>query len=157
VTAVTFHPATPERVAYIAAHLRAMDRAELAITSPGEAVAEILDYSVAASRWAIVVEVDGRPAIVYGVAPTTDPMIGRAWLLATDDLLKITRRFFLDRCRREVRLMQQKFAVLTNEAHRDNVVVLRWLEWLGFYIDRDNPVGPNGELFVFWKGAARRV
>lgn len=156
-TALTFHPATPARVAHVAAHLRAADRAELAITSPGEDVHQILRDSVAASRWSIVVEVDGVPAVAYGVAPTTDPMIGRAWMLATDDLLRIQRREFLVRCRAEVRLMQQKFAVLTNEVHRKNTVVLRWLERLGFHIDRERPVGPNGELFVFWKGAARRV
>jgi hypothetical protein len=156
-TALTFQPASPTRVAHIAAHLRAADRAELAITSPGEDVADILEYSVAASRWAIVAEVGGVPAVVYGVAPTTDPMVGRAWMLATDDLLKINRREFITRCRKEVRLMQQKFAVLTNEVHCRNTVVIRWLERLGFHIDRERPVGPNGDLFVFWKGAARRV
>lgn len=153
---LTFHPVTPARIAHIAANLRAADRAELAITSPGNDVHDVLRDSVEGSRWTIVAEVDGVPAIAYGVAPTTEPMIGRAWMLATDDLLKV-RREFVAGCRREVRLMQQTFAVLTNEVHRENTVAIAWLEWLGFHIDRERPVGPNGELFVFWKGAARRV
>lgn len=153
---LTFHPATPERIAHIAAHLRQADRAELAITSPGADVVDILRDSVAAARWAIVASVDGRPAIVYGVTPTAEPLIGTAWMLATDDLCRVTRKF-IARCRAEVRLMQQTFAVLTNEVHRDNVLAIRWLEWLGFTIDRERPTGPHGELFVFWKGEARRV
>lgn len=154
--ALTFHPPTPASVAYIARRLRMADRTELAVTSPGEAVDQVLADSVEASRWSIVAAVDGNPAVIYGVAPTTDPLIGRPWMLSTDDLLKI-RRPFIERCRDEVRLMQQRYAVLTNEVHRDNIAAIRWLEWLGFHIDRDKPVGPNGELFVFWKGAAHRV
>ncbi|WP_223621175.1 hypothetical protein [Lysobacter sp. ESA13C] len=155
-SALTFHPPTPARLDYIAERLRAADRVELAVTAPGRAVAEVLHDSVLSSRWSIVAEVDGVASIAYGVAPTADPLIGSPWLLATDDLRKV-RREFIERCRGEVRLMQQKFLVLTNEVHRDNALSIRWLEWLGFTIDRARPVGPNGEMFVFWKGNARHV
>lgn len=153
---LAFHPATGDRLDAVADGLRAADRAELAITAPGQALREVLRESAAASRWAIVASVDGRPAIAYGVAPSLDPDIGVPWMLATDDLLRV-RREFTERCRGEVRLMQQAFRVLTNEVHRENAVALRWLSWLGFHIDRERPVGPGGELFVFWKGRARRV
>lgn len=155
-TALTFHPPTPDRLRHIADHLRAADLAEIAITSPGDSPREVIEEGARESRLTITAAVDGVPAIVYGVAPTTDPHVGRAWMLATDDLLKV-RREFLASCRAEVRLMQQTFAVLTNEVHRDNAVAIRWLEWLGFTIDRERPVGPDGALFVFWKGSARRV
>lgn len=153
---LTFLPVWPDAVEYIADHLRAPDRVELAITSPGLTMREILAQSVVESRWTIVACVDGVPAILYGVAPTPERYVGTAWMLATDDVRKV-RREFLSRCKDEVRLMQQKFAVLTNQVHRENTLSIRWLEWLGFTIDRERPVGPNGELFVFWKGAARRV
>lgn len=152
---LTFHPPTRDRVDFIAGRLRAADVAELAITHPGEAPRALLRDSVAAARWAIVAEVDGRPAIAYGVTPTADPRIGSAWMLATDDL-RLVSRAFIARCRAEVRLMEQTFLVLTNEVHRENALALRWLEWLGFTIDRERPSGPNGELFVFWKGEAIR-
>lgn len=155
--ALTFHPATPERVQYIADHLRAQDVAELAVTSPGESVRDVLAESVRNSRWTIVAAVDGVPAVVYGVADSGhDPNVGVPWMLATPDLRKI-RKQFTERCRAEVRLMQQKYLVLTNEVHCRNTCAIRWLEWLGFTVDRSRPTGPNGELFVFWKGAVRHV
>lgn len=153
---LTFHPATSARVEHVAAHLRAADRAELAITSPGEDPAAVLRDSVQGARLAIVAAVDGVPAIVYGVSPTPDPYIGSVWMLSTKDLHRV-RRQFIERCRAEVRLMQQHYPVLTNEVHRENTLAIRWLEWLGFTIDRARPTGPNGELYVFWKGDACRV
>jgi hypothetical protein len=154
---LTFLLPTPDRVQHIADNLREADIIELAITSPDEPVRKILADSVRNSRWAIVAAVDVVPAIVYGVAPSDhDPNVGIAWMLATDDLLKV-RREFLERCRNEVRLMQQKFLVLANEVHRENAVAIRWLEWLGFTVDRSRPTGPGGEMFAFWKGPVRHV
>ena len=154
---LTFHPALPAGVAHIGANLRQADRVELAVTSPSEEPAAIVARSVADSRWAIVAAVDDVPAIVYGVAPSElSPHIGHPWMLATDDLLKV-RREFARRCRDEIRLMSMRFACLTNQVHRDNALSIRWLQWGGFTIDYDRPVGPNDELLVFWKGACRRV
>lgn len=152
---LTFHPPTRDRVEFIAERLRAADVAELAITHPGQAPGDVLRDAIDSARWAIVAEVDGRPAIVYGVTPTPDPRVGSAWMLATDDLRRVSREF-IARCRAEVRLMEQTFLVLFNEVHRENKLALRWLEWLGFTVDRERPTGPNGELFVFWKGEAIR-
>lgn len=154
---LTFHPATPDRIRYIAEHLRRGDCRELAVTSPGEDVHAILAESARSSRWAVVAAVDGRPAVLYGVAPSGhDPQVGVPWMLATDDLLRI-RREFVALCRNEVRLMEQRFAVLANEVHRENRVSIRWLEWLGFTVDRTKPRGPGGQMFAFWKGDARHV
>jgi len=156
-TALTFHPPTPDRVQFIADHLRVQDVVELAITSPGESMRDVLADSVRSSRWATVAEVDGRPAVIYGVAPSHDPHMGVPWMLATDDLLRIQRREFVRRCRAEVRLMQQKFVALANEVHSDNSVAIAWLEWLGFTVDRSRPVGPGGSMFAFWKGPVCHV
>lgn len=148
---ISFEPGTREAVAYIAAHLRAADRVELAITDPGKAPEAILADALAESRWCTVVRVDGVPAIAYGVAPTTDPHVGSPWMLATDALLRI-RRYFLAHCRDEVRLMQMKFPALFNRVHRDNVCAIRWLEYCGFTVKRG-----EGPLFDFHKGAIRYV
>lgn len=144
---VTFEPASLDAVQAIAANLRAADVAELAITSPGVPVQTILVDAMVDSRWSTVVRVDGLPTIAYGVAPTADPYIGAPWMLATPGLLKI-RRFFVQHCREEVRLMQQVYPVLFNRVHRDNLTAIAWLEFCGFTVKR----GP-GPLFEFWKGA----
>lgn len=148
---ITFEPGTAEAVAYIAAHLRAADRAELAVTDPGKSAEAILADALADSRWCTVVRVDGLPAIAYGVAPTTDPNIGSPWMLATDALLRI-RRYFIAHCREEVRLMWAHFPALYNQVHRDNTCAIRWLEFCGFTIKRG-----DGPLFDFYKGALRYV
>jgi hypothetical protein len=150
-TALTFHPPTPAALDYLAAHLRAGDLRELAVTSPGDAPREVLARCVADSRWTIVACVDGRPAVIYGVAPTDHPDVGSCWMLATPDMARI-RRPFIERCRAEVRLMQQHYVALANQVHRDNAASIRWLEWLGFTVDRNHPTGPDGQLFNFWKG-----
>lgn len=149
----TFEPATREAVLHIAAHLRAADRVELAVTNPGQTPAEILLEALGESRWATVVRVDGEPALVYGVAQHPDPHLGVPWMLATDAILRI-RRYFVVHCRAEVRLMQQRYVGLVNRVHRDNALAIRWLQWLGFTVDRENPVG---ELLNFWKGGVRCV
>lgn len=153
-TVLTFHPPTPDRIAYIADHLRAIERVELAVTDPDRTPLEALQTGVRASRWTIVAAVDGRPTAAYGVSPTLSPGLGCPWLLATDDLQQIVRREFVTRCRAEVRLMQQHFLGLANRVHRDNVLAIRWLRWLGFTVDETRPDGP---MFWFWKGSVHRV
>jgi hypothetical protein len=148
---ITFAPATPDDAAFIAAHLRAADRVELAVTDPGKDVGAILAESVRDSRWSTVVRVDGVPAIVYGVAPTEVPHVGSPWMLATDDLLRI-RAFFLRHCRTEVAVMHASFVALYNRVHRDNVHAIRWLEYCGFTVRRG-----DGPLFDFYKGAIGHV
>lgn len=145
---IAFEPASDLALRYIGAHLRQQDRVELSVTCPGQDVTDVLLRSRRDSRWATVVKVDGLPAIVYGVAPTSDPRVGSPWMLATPDLRRI-RKFFIQHGGLEVRLMQQTFPVLWNRVHKGNTCAIRWLESLGFTIHRDKP---RGDLFDFSKG-----
>lgn len=148
---LTVHPATPERVAYVLAHLRAADRREVELAS-GKPADEIMRESVALSDWAMVAEVDGVPAILYGLA-RIDAKTGAPWMVATDDIRKV-RRQFVQACRTEVDVMAASYPDLRNLVARFNRCSIRWLEWLGFTIHRARGIGPGGQFYLFTKGGA---
>ncbi|WP_353094301.1 hypothetical protein [Methylibium sp.] len=154
--AYTFEPGTPEAAAYIAAHLRDQDRAELAVMHPGEDAERLLLDALHGARWCNVVRVEGRPALIYGVTDTAHAGIGVPWLLATPDLYRI-KEAVREVAMAEVRLMAQTYVVLFNQVHAENTTAIEWLETLGFTIDRERPVGPTRALYNFWMGDIARV
>lgn len=154
--AYTIEPGTKEAAAYIAAHLRDQDRAEMAVMHPGEDAERIVLDGLAGSRWCNVVRVEGAPAIIYGVSDTDHAGIGVPWLLATPDLYRI-KDALAERAPAEVRLMAQTYVVLFNQVHAENTVAIDWLERLGFTIDRERPVGPARALYNFWMGDIAHV
>lgn len=79
---------------------------------------------------------------------------GTIWLLGHDDLEKYAVRF-LKESRRVLHHLTMACARLENYVDVDNTLTLRWLEWLGFTIDRDKPVTtPMGYPFYHvWKEA----
>lgn len=147
---ITIRACRAADVEHVAQHLREADRVELAAAQslpPEVAVLECIDYP----GWKVAVLVDGRPTIIYGVTASERPGTGIPWLLATDDIHRITRQF-IEGCTPEVERMQADFGFLINQVHCDNEISIRWLRWLGFYVDDENPVGPMGQFFNFWRG-----
>ena len=147
-------PAHAAHTGYIARHMRGIDRREVWAFhrhTPQEA----LDYSLAASQrgkgiaWTCLV--DDRPAFMFGVAP--DPFenmldVGRAWLLATNDIYRIAKSF-VQHSKFYVDEMQRRFDFLSNYVHCKNVVSQRWLKWCGFEIDAV-PSMVDGEDFYYF-------
>jgi hypothetical protein len=157
VSTVSFHPWTPEALASIADRMRAEDVAELAVTSPDRSPQDVLMDSAKDSRWCIVAEFDGRPTVAYGVGDAAhDANLGVPWMLSTDDLPRMWRAL-VAHGPRELRLMQQRYTALANAVHARNATAIRYLEWLGFTVDRGQRIGPGGQLHPFWKGAIRNV
>lgn len=113
--------------------LRDADVAELAITSPGYSPDDLLRQAVELSYFAELVRVEGRPAIVYGVAPTRVYGVGSVWMLASNDIGRI-RKQFVAGCREKVEMMNRMFPVLCNWVHAENTVAVNWLRWLGFEV-----------------------
>jgi hypothetical protein len=127
--------------------LRQADLSELSITRPGVPAAKILAEAVDVSQFAELVRVDGRPAVVYGVAPTHLYGMGSVWMLASDDI-NLMRRYFLRHCREKVDMMNRMFPVLANYVHADNTVSINWLAWCGFDVYQPDVHG----LCYFSKG-----
>ena len=150
---LTFNPASvADATALMERGVRQSDWREcLKATGGGMGVA--LRLAVATSSLAVAARIEGRILALFGVA--ADPAgQGVVWLTAHAEAeapglavpLARASRHFVDRWLRH-------FKYLHNVVDPTHNVSLRWLKWLGFYIDRENPVrGPLGhELYRFWR------
>ncbi len=138
--------------ALLARGARAADWRECLKTS-GKSLASALRFSVAASDLAVAVRYEGRIIALFGVA-SAGARHGLVWLVGNDEAENAELAVPLARAsRRFVDCWLRTFKCLHNVVDPDNALSLRWLAWLGFGIDRDNPVrGPLGhELYRFWK------
>lgn len=90
---------------------------------------------------------NGRPIGIFGIS--TDQVLGNKatiWMLATDDLNKINRRFVRN-SRVFVLMMLRFYPLLENFVHVNNKKSILWLRWLGAVIEEARPYGCEGELF----------
>lgn len=112
-----------------------------------------LRFSVAASAMAVAVHFKRRIIALFGVGEDAAGH-GAVWLAAHAEAERPDLAVALARAsRRFVDCWQREFKRLHNVADPEHAQSLRWLTWLGFTIDRDNPVrGPLGhELYRFWR------
>lgn len=149
-------PATQDHGRYVALHLRAADREEVAAASgmdPRLAIEIAIERSAAA--W--VGLVDGVPACVFGVGgPSLMGDIGVPWLLGTDEIVR-HQRAFLRRNKPYVAKMLKLFPNLINMVDARNGVAINWLRWLGFTIHDAAPYGLAGLPFHPFSMEAARV
>lgn len=117
-------------VTYIAEFMREADRAEIRSHSGREPL-EALSFAFAECprRWTI--EVDGRPAAMFGVYRSGD--IGQPWMLGTDLLVR-AQWWFLRRSRKWLPVIAQGCDYLANVVDCRNTVHIRWIQWMGFRI-----------------------
>lgn len=138
--------ATPEDVAELAVSVREPDRKEIwrsSATSPEAALRRALKVSdvVWTGRY------DGDLVCMFGVAPVSIITgVGSPWMVGTD-LIEKHARPFLRANKTYIGHMLRKYPTLMNYADTENVVAVRWLEWLGFEMNTPKPYGPFGALF----------
>ncbi|WJY17675.1 hypothetical protein QQS45_08440 [Alteriqipengyuania flavescens] len=134
-------------LSHIARNLRQQDRDEIEAMH-GIAPELVLPQSVLLSSHGWLIEARGKPAGVFGAAPSLLPGVGVAWLLGTDDLaadgLSVARQ-----TPRFVQVMQDAYGVLWNYVDIRNTVSRRWLEWGGFTARADH-LTPSGHLFQIY-------
>jgi hypothetical protein len=113
--------------------------------SPAFAVA----YSIAHSRDAWAILLNGKPAGVFG-AGAAGKDIGVPWLVATEEIERHPVRFYRV-SRAVIEKMRQRYAYLTNWVDARNTLSIRWLEWAGFTVEPPRPYGAAGLGFCrFW-------
>lgn len=123
----------------------------MGLRDPYQAVLEsVLDSEVAVAAYTA-----NGIACLLGVArPSLVAEDARIWLIGHEDCERYAVRF-LKESRHVLRCLEDAYPRLENWVDRDNAATLRWLEWLGFNIDRENPViTPMGFPFYHvWKEA----
>lgn len=96
--------------------------------------------------------IDGQLVCLFGLAGhPNDAGAGIPWMLCTTALSRVPRRWMADNARRIVNGWRAERSLLINMVHRRNRRAVRFVEWLGFDVDRE-PTGPRGEFWVFsWR------
>ena len=126
--------------------LRQADNVEVTAAF-GHSADEGLDNAVEYSERAYVMLDNGEPIIAFGVAPY-EAQKGSPWLLATPAIEDMdVAMYVLRHSRGYVDEFLVLFEELENWVHAENLVSLRWLEWLGFDIDTPAPWGVSGDKF----------
>lgn len=127
---------------FVAANLRIADKEEL-VAGGTEDFAQCLADSFSMSRICRVAVADDVPVAIFGVCDSGTAGVGVIWMLGTDGLYKISRQF-LKGSEQEISLMANGYKTLFNYVHVNNKLSIKWLEWLGFTIDKP---GDSSELF----------
>jgi len=93
---------------------------------------------------------NGNPIAIFGVS--SDSLFSNnaaVWLLATDQLVKIQRRFlrysryFIDR-------MLERYPYLHNQVDARNKKSIKWLKMCGAHIDEPKPFGAEQKPFRYF-------
>lgn len=125
--------------------LRETDRQEILAYS--DDIPMIVNMSIAHSKWAKVVTVDGKIACIFGLGqPSLLSDMGMPWLLGTPVMNK-HRRSVIAYGKYYIPKMLEEFPHLWNIVHVDNKRSIRWLKSLGFTISDPMPRGPKKGMF----------
>lgn len=138
--------AEPEHILPIADEMRICDVREIfatALATPEEALEQGLTHG----KECYTALVNDRPAIMFGVV-TGNLLTGTGipWLLATDDVKRVKKKFIMNSLP-YVESFASQYRVLENYVHVDNKDSIRWLEWCGFELVEKVRYGMTQELF----------
>ena len=145
---LSIEPAGPGAMAELADDICAADMAEM--TAAGLSVQEgLADVECQALR------LDGRLVCLFGLTVNVKrdgpDGPGVPWMLCTNAISLVPRRWMALTARAIVSDWQASRAMLINMVHRRNARAVRFIEWLEFEVDR-RPAGPDGEFWVFqWR------
>ena len=126
--------ATIDDARYIGHRLRQADLIEIEAYGDNVNPAILTIESFRYSNYVRCATLNDIPVIIYGVGSSENHKEGLIWMLSTDDILKISRRFVLA-CNQEVKAMHGNYEKLFNFIHKDNVLSKRWLTWMGFELN----------------------
>lgn len=116
---------------HVAENLREQDRAEVEASSGMDPKASVALSILMSSRAFAVLDREGVPVCLFGVAPHPLPGVGVAWLLGTDGLLKEALPIARG-SRQYLAELHQEFPLLWNYVDERNTLSIRWLRWMGF-------------------------
>lgn len=127
--------ATSEDGRELGGYLRVADRNELdAIFGDGCDAEARLEDSIRISTsgcYTVRSKLDGRVALIFGVVPSPEPLVGIVWAMGSDTLNMFSREF-LKNCGRWVDRLHEHHPILFNVMDQRNYRHRAWLDWLGF-------------------------
>jgi hypothetical protein len=131
VVEIVLVPVEDWHIAFVAEHMRAVDRKECEVLG-GMTGKEALQQSVQAPgrHWCALF--GGEPVAIFGVSTGTlmGGDIGTAWLLGTDRL-RTDWRAFARASRSVMNEILRHHSAVSNVLLTENRLCMRWLAWLG--------------------------
>jgi hypothetical protein len=142
-------PATGDDIEVIVQDMRKEDVTECAAVghTPRSALLHGLEQSDVAFT---LLDPDGVPAGMIGIASGALPKWGLIWLLGTDRIPRNPIKL-LRRCKPFLELMFQEYDVLYNLVHANNWLHIKWLRWLGFTIINQTREHNGHKFHEFYK------
>lgn len=86
--------------------------------------------------------INNNPAIMFGVCPISEYLVGRIWLLGSYEVENHSWKF-LKWSRKVVEYFQTQYYQLENVVPADHIKTLEWLDFLGFEV-LNEPLQVNG-------------
>ena len=130
---ITMRLPTDQDIIELADTLRQTDRDELAVVCAYSAREAVLKSVLATDPdFLFAAHADGKLLCIGGASsPSLLSPVGVPWLLATDEMNKYTQRLTKD-AKRGLRMMLEKWPILTNVIDARNKTTIRWLKSIGF-------------------------
>lgn len=151
---ITVTDSVYQDVVHMSPYLRQSDVDEIEAT--GMTPLECLEDSYNESLYKYTVKINNNPVCMFGINP--DSLIGekaKIWLLTTDSLSRIQRRF-AKHSKDFIEEALSQYPVLYNYIDVRNVESIKWLEWLGAKMIRKVPYGINGEEFFYFEFSSKK-
>lgn len=148
----TVRLATEADALSLASRLRKADKIEIE-ASGGKAKDVLLGGVRSPDPTYVAVDENDNPHIIFGTAPSGDPLLGFVWMMATPAIklswIRLLREtpFWIER-------LYGNYSVLANVVHTENSVHIRWLKWAGFIFLRK--LTYNGYEFYEFARLSRR-
>lgn len=137
---LTMHPGTDITALELAIMLHPADAAEL--DAAGQCVERVL-------QGVKLTELRNGTDLVCAFGLQPGDGYGVPWMLCTSEVERVPRHAMAAVSRRVVDGWKAEHAMLMNLVHAHNQRAIRFVQWLGFTVDR-RPCGPGGEFFPFW-------
>jgi hypothetical protein len=142
---ITFRQAVPADAERLLADIRHDDLVE--INCCHDDPLKVIADGIAMSEKCWAAEEDGHLLAVFGVAGVKDHAeIGVPWLIGTE-LLGRRGKLFKMYGKQFIESMKEGRKILYNVVHSKNLKSIRWLESLGFFVNRESGVSVNGHSF----------
>tara|TARA_R100001082_G_C4330102_1_gene145199 strand:+ start:555 stop:1016 length:462 start_codon:yes stop_codon:yes gene_type:complete len=131
----------------IAPRMREADKKEVSALGRKDTLSPLLDGFVQSYCCYTLVDKQNIPHAMFGCCPSKEfPNMASIWLLGTDDIFTY-RMSFLKLSKKYLKIISEPYNLVFNIVHKDNVVHIKWLQWLGFSFLRKISYGENNEHF----------
>lgn len=133
--------------------LREQDKEEL-LASTGKKQKQALLESLFGSKYTWVVIIEGKIEAVFGLGENVSPPFGIPWFLASNKVNLFSYTFAKESKKFVDKVLPLYYPTMCNLVYANNKDSIKWLKWLGFTVEEDNPIhlkNPDNPFYKFYR------